>query len=132
MRPLHRPLGRAGHRARLEARTTLVPTLRREFAKHTRAEVIERAVAHGVPVAPHNDFEALLADRQVWDNDYVVERHGHVHVGVAAQFEKTKAGVRGPPPALGEHTRQILKEAGLTDEEIEMLLEQRAVMASKL
>ena len=93
---LHRPLGRAGHRARLEARTTLVPTLRRDFAKHTRAQVIERAVAHGVPVAPHNDFEALLADRQVWDNDYVVERHGHVHVGVAAQFEKTKAGVRGP------------------------------------
>jgi crotonobetainyl-CoA:carnitine CoA-transferase CaiB-like acyl-CoA transferase len=37
-------------------------------------------------------------------------------------FSLTPAAIRGPPPAVGQHTRTILREAGYVDAEIEDLI----------
>ena len=37
-------------------------------------------------------------------------------------WSETPAGVHGPPPNPGEHTREVLAELGLGDQEVEELL----------
>jgi crotonobetainyl-CoA:carnitine CoA-transferase CaiB-like acyl-CoA transferase len=37
-------------------------------------------------------------------------------------FSATPAAIQGPPPELGEHTGAVLREAGLSDTEIEELV----------
>ena len=44
-----------------------------------------------------------------------------------AQFSETPAGIHRCSPRLGEHTSEILKEAGLSDEDIANLKEIGAV-----
>jgi len=43
------------------------------------------------------------------------------------RFSRTPASLRQLPPRNGEHTRALLREAGLDDAEIEALIESRAV-----
>ena len=40
-----------------------------------------------------------------------------------ARFSATPAAVRRPAPLAGQHTREVLAEAGLTEEEINRLAE---------
>ena len=44
-------------------------------------------------------------------------------------FSLTPPEIQGPPPAVGEHTRAILREAGCTDGEIEELIDSGACAA---
>jgi crotonobetainyl-CoA:carnitine CoA-transferase CaiB-like acyl-CoA transferase len=47
-----------------------------------------------------------------------------------ARFSKTPAGINRMPPRLGEHTREVLGEAGYTQKDIDHLIEINAVGAS--
>lgn len=43
------------------------------------------------------------------------------------KFSDTKATIRLQPPVLGEHTESILKEIGLSPEEVRQLREEKVV-----
>ena len=45
----------------------------------------------------------------------------------SARFSESPAAIQRMPPRLGEHSRAILLEAGLSDEEIAALVENKAV-----
>ena len=44
-----------------------------------------------------------------------------------ARFSKSPAGIHRLPPRLGEHSREVLREVGYSDAEIERLIERKAV-----
>jgi len=46
------------------------------------------------------------------------------------RFSESPAGVHRLPPHLGEHTKEVLREAGYTDAEVEALLSAQAVRAA--
>jgi crotonobetainyl-CoA:carnitine CoA-transferase CaiB-like acyl-CoA transferase len=48
-------------------------------------------------------------------------------VGIPFALSKTPASIRTPPPTLGEHTDEILGEAGYTRAEIETLRERGVI-----
>ncbi len=105
--------------ARLEAMAAVLKT-------RTSAHWLERLDAHGVPCAPILNRWEMLQHPQVKANAIVVEGD-HPHAGrirqphPAAQFDRTPAALTRPAPLLGEHTREVLREAGLAPDEIDAL-----------
>ena len=49
------------------------------------------------------------------------------HVAFPIKFSETPAELHSPPPALGEHTEEVLLKAGFTKEDIEKFKEEGAI-----
>jgi crotonobetainyl-CoA:carnitine CoA-transferase CaiB-like acyl-CoA transferase len=48
-------------------------------------------------------------------------------IGTPAKFSGMPYEVRGPAPWLGQHTTEVLREAGLDDDEVERLYAEEVV-----
>ncbi len=98
----------------------------------TSDEWLARLDARDVPCAPVLSRDELIEHPQVQENAIVVETE-HPEGGAmrdartAARFERTPGGLRLHAPALGEHTEEVLREAGFADAELAALRE-RAVI----
>ncbi len=88
--------------------------------------------AADVMAAPVNTYAQTFADPQVQHNQMAVEvnhaRVGKLKVGgIPVKLKKTPGAVRLAPPTLGQHTREVLQELGLSDAEMERLLQQGVI-----
>lgn len=87
-------------------------------------EVLDR---HGVASDPVETAEQVMADPQVAALGQLepIELEGQGSAllpRLPLDFSLTPAAIQGPPPAVGEHTWAVLREAGYGDAEIEDLL----------
>ena len=79
-------------------------------------------------IEPVLDLDEALDSELVREREMVVEWEqpelGPVRqLGVPVKLSRTPGTVHAPAPALGEHTGEVLREAGFSDEEIAALLE---------
>ena len=86
----------------------------------TRDAVIERLRAHAVPCGQVRSLAEALADPQLAARDMVVgldhPRLGAIRaLGNPIKLSRTPAVIDRPPPALGEHTGEVLAELPGTD-----------------
>ena len=92
----------------------------------TSAYWLERLEAEDVPCAPVLTRGEAIGHPQVAANAIVIETEHHLAGGVrqarpAAQFSGTPVEIRRGGPALGEHTGEVLAEAGYSAQEIASL-----------
>lgn len=96
------------------------------------AEWLERLRANQVPCAPLLSREEVLRNEQVVANQIIVESE-HPQAGPmrqprpAARFERTPAALRRFAPLLGEHTDEVLTEAGVAPGELAALRAQGVI-----
>jgi len=88
----------------------------------------------GIPCGPVNNIQEVFEDPQVEHLD-MVWKVPHARMGTAGvvrtpiNIEGLKPGIRRSVPGLGEHSEEILAEAGLTDDEIAALRAAKALGA---
>lgn len=100
---------------RVENREILIPLLDELFAEKDAAEWLELGEKIGLPAAPINAIDEVFADPQVQARNNVVEvEHptaGRVKIGASPLNVVTAPPqVRYPPPLLGEHNEEILRD----------------------
>lgn len=114
----------------LPSRTEHVDELYRlvaaEVAKRTTAEWLELCRAAEIPAMPVMNLATARDDPHLRAVDFLpIREHPsegrYVAVGVPTRFSATPATVRRDAPRLGEHSAEILAEAGLSAAEIEEL-----------
>jgi crotonobetainyl-CoA:carnitine CoA-transferase CaiB-like acyl-CoA transferase len=93
------------------------------FARKTTAELMDIFLEADIWAAPVNNFPQMESDPQVRHNQTVVSfDHPKVKqfrtIGAPIKFSRSPSSVKRPP-LLGEHSRQILKEIGYLDSDIE-------------
>jgi crotonobetainyl-CoA:carnitine CoA-transferase CaiB-like acyl-CoA transferase len=102
------------------------------FSQRDSDEMMRRLIAADVMAAPVNTYAQTFADPQVQHNQMAVEvnhaRVGKLKVGgIPVKLKKTPGAVRLAPPTLGQHTREVLQELGVSDAEMEKLLQAGAI-----
>jgi crotonobetainyl-CoA:carnitine CoA-transferase CaiB-like acyl-CoA transferase len=102
------------------------------FQRRTVAEWLRRLEESGVPAGPVLDIAQMHADPQALAREMIVETThptaGKVKaIGLPIKFSETPGGVRKAAPLLGQHTREVLREHGFSDAEIDQMAEQGAI-----
>jgi crotonobetainyl-CoA:carnitine CoA-transferase CaiB-like acyl-CoA transferase len=93
---------------------------------------LEKLDAEGVPCAPVLTRRELIEHEQIISNEILTEFEQPALGTVrqprpAARFSETPSKIKGPAAKLGEHTREVLTEAGFSNAEIESLFENEIV-----
>jgi len=113
---------RAGNRA------ILIPLLAAVFATRTVEEWVARLSAEGVPCTSVNSIDKVVKDEQVAARDMIVEiEHptaGKIRMaGLPVKLSANPGSVRRHAPLLGEHSAEVLRGLGLSEERVRALRE---------
>ena len=111
---------------RMEHRADLVAELETAFGERETAEWVEVLLEAGVPCGPIHDYAQVVADPQTLAREMVVELEHPVEgtvqaLGMPLKLSATPGEIRRAAPLLGQHTEEVLREAGLGADEIAAL-----------
>lgn len=102
--------------------------LRDLFMGKTRDEWFETLKKTDVCVGRVLEIDEMIEDPQIKDRRMVIEmemptgRKQHIQ-GIVVKLSKTPGDIRGRPAAFGEHTSKVLKELGLSEDEVKYCFE---------
>ena len=108
-------------------RKKLEKKLEKIFISKSSKEWISMLIENSIPSGP------IYNMKQVWEDEQVKFRKMEVkldhpkqknsrNIGVAVKLSKTPGKIKTPAPLYGEHSKDILKELGYSDEEIDNLI----------
>lgn len=120
---------------RVRNREAVIEAVGAELADWAVADLVETLREAGVPAAPINDTLSVWEDPQVQAREMrkTLEHPNAGQVdtlGFPVKYESIEPVIDRHPPLLGEHTREVLREAGYDDATIDDLLSDDIVGAT--
>jgi len=118
---------------RVANREALVEELNKIFSQRTVDEWLSDIAQAGLPCGAINSIPQVFAHPQTQARQMTLETEhptaGTVKLtGFPYKFSETPAEIHAPPPALGQHTEEILKALlGYSSEEVEALKTSKAI-----
>lgn len=123
---------------RVAHKERLLPIIKEAFRQFTKAELMDKLEATGLPFAPIAKPEELFDDPHLNASGGLLEMTvtDGVRAGEKArlpalplEMDGRRFGIHRDVPRQGQHTREIMAEVGYSDEEIDALIAQAAVGA---
>jgi crotonobetainyl-CoA:carnitine CoA-transferase CaiB-like acyl-CoA transferase len=119
----------ATNQERVRNRELVVAEVQKILRERTSAEWIAGLTASNVPVCPINRLDQVFADPQVLARGMKISMPHPATAGASVEMignpiklSQTPVSYRRPPPTLGEHTQQVLRDTfALADGEIAAL-----------
>ena len=127
----------ADNNGRVERRDLILPRVRSLFLECDSEELMARLKQCGLPYAPVSRPEDLFADPHLLASGgllNVTTPEGR-RAGLPAlplQLDGKRPGLRRDVPKQGEHTREVMQELGLTDAEIDTLMDAGVLIGAPL
>ena len=121
--------------ARTRARDWLLPRVQEIAGRYDGKELMNKLEKAQVPYAPVNTPADLYEDPYLMghENRLLPVDTGHKTIRLPAlpfESDEFQFSVRRQPPRLGEHTREILQELGLSSADIDRLAKNKVVMVA--
>jgi len=119
--------------SRVENRDELIALLKPIFLEKTANEWLSAFETVGIPCGPINTLDKVFAEPQVAAREMLIEMDhltiGRLPlVGSPLKFSDTPVEYKLPPPRIGEHTEDVLKELlGYSSEQIAALRERGVI-----
>jgi crotonobetainyl-CoA:carnitine CoA-transferase CaiB-like acyl-CoA transferase len=112
--------------SRVRNRVALAALIEGITAAQPRSHWLQVFEAHEIPCGPINNYAEVAHDRQVVAREMVLETEhpslGRIRtLGSPLKMSATPADPRRRAPLLGEHTIEVVRQAGYSDDEIERL-----------
>ncbi|XP_061095909.1 succinate--hydroxymethylglutarate CoA-transferase isoform X2 [Conger conger] len=126
------------NKLRVENRKELLQILSRRFSEKSTSDWLGKFEETGVPCGPINSIQQVCSDPQVIHNCLIQEMDhptvGNIAVpGPAVRFSSFKTREPSPPPLIGQHTVQVLRNTlNYSDDAINKLLKAGTVSQNEL
>jgi len=123
----------ATNQKRVQNREKLVSILNEIFLTKKREEWIDLLLKHDIPCGPVNTVDEVFRDPQIFERNMLTEVKlptGEViqQIGIPIKFSEIHLTIRSPPPLLGQHTEEVLKNLlNMSAEEINQLKEKGVI-----
>ena len=122
---------------RIQHQAVLAEALAPDFRKRASAEWLDLLERAKIPAGPVLDVLQMQSNEQTLAREMVVEtRHSKLGavktIGLPVKFSATPGGVRRGAPLYGEHTREVLREHGFTDAEIDRMARAGAIVVADI
>jgi formyl-CoA transferase len=117
----------ASNGARVAHRADMVKLVGETIRQKPASDWLEQLEIAGIPAGPINTITQALTDVQAQHRQMVRTLAGVPLVGSPVRLDGNRADSELPPPALGQHSADVLEALGLTSEKVEQLRSAKVV-----
>jgi formyl-CoA transferase len=94
-------------------------------------DLCKRLLSAGIPAGPVHDTAQVMNHPHTIHRNMAAELDWYQGTGIPIKFSRTPGSIRSTPPKFSEHGRAILAEHGFSDEEIDALAADRALVEER-